>query len=85
MGNFHNTSIGKLFYGKHIPELVKELRRIADSLEKGNKLYENELRSRKRKEKSFREKKDEIKETNRLIDNSDDINYVEDLDSDLDI
>lgn len=68
MTDFHKTGAGQLFYGKHVPELVKELRRIADGLERGNKLFENEMKLKKRKEHSIKEKIEDIKETEKLND-----------------
>lgn len=34
MADFHNTLMGKKFYQNDVPELVKQLTRIADVLEK---------------------------------------------------
>lgn len=31
---FHETSLGKRFYAKDVPDLIKVLERIADALEK---------------------------------------------------
>ena len=32
--NFHNTKMGHEFYNQNIPQLINQLTRIADSLEK---------------------------------------------------
>ncbi len=37
MADFHNTVMGKTFYQHTLPELLKQLTRIADSLEKEKK------------------------------------------------
>jgi hypothetical protein len=37
MADFHNTVMGKRFYEHHIPELIRNLERIADALEVGKK------------------------------------------------
>lgn len=66
MTDFHKTGAGQLFYGKHVPELVKELRRIADNLEKGNKLYEREMKLDKKKKNTLEEKLDDVKETEKI-------------------
>lgn len=34
--NFHNTQMGHNFYLKDVPELIKQLKRIAVALEKNN-------------------------------------------------
>jgi hypothetical protein len=65
MTDFHKTGAGQLFYGKHVPELVKELRRIADNLEKGNKLYEREMKLDKKKN-ALEEKLEDVKETEKI-------------------
>jgi hypothetical protein len=51
MTDFHKTPIGQVFYGKHVPELIKELRRVADSLEKGNKIMLRESKLTKKASK----------------------------------
>lgn len=63
MSNFHKTIMGQVFYSKQVPELIKELRRIADALEKGNSLYTNSIKL---------EKKQFLKEKNK---NSEKINF----------
>ena len=55
--------MGQVFYSKQVPELIKELRRIADALEKGNSLYTNSIKL---------EKKQFLKEKNK---NSEKINF----------
>ena len=74
MTDFHKTPIGQLFYGKHVPELVKELRRVADSLELGNKMMVKESKLTK---KSIREKLD------KKIDNVDELDKLEEKTSNL--
>lgn len=63
MSDFYKTGVGQLFYGKHVPELVQELRRIANNLEKGNKLYEREMKLEKKKRNTIDEKLKDVKET----------------------
>ena len=43
----HETTLGRIFFEKQIPQLIKELSRIANALEKANELKES-----KEKEKS---------------------------------
>ena len=69
MTDFHKTSIGQIFYGKHVPEMVKELRRIADGLEQGNKMLMREAKLTKKATKVDEKIKD-IKELDKLEENS---------------
>ncbi len=71
MNDFHNTPMGRLFYGKNVPELIKELRRIADSLEQGNKTHERELIREKKLKKSSTKKI--IKEASPIVEHVDKI------------
>lgn len=38
----HETSLGRIFFERQIPNLIKELGRIANALEKANELKEKE-------------------------------------------
>lgn len=40
MPAFHETMLGKRFFENQLPKLIKELKRIADALEKQNELKE---------------------------------------------
>ena len=48
MSEFFKTQAGRIYYGKHVPALITELRKIADNLEKNNKLYESSLKIEKK-------------------------------------
>lgn len=54
---FHKSPIGKIFFGKQIPELVKELRHLANELEIANKLADKQHRISLREKKNLRESK----------------------------
>jgi len=49
MNDFIRTQIGKIFLERSIPELNKNLNRIAEALESQNKLNEKKLVLEKRK------------------------------------
>jgi len=66
MTDFHKTGIGQMYYGKHVPEMIKELRRIADSLEKGNKMMMKEAKLTKKAGKVDEDKIKDIKELDKL-------------------
>lgn len=42
MAQFHETIFGKRFFERQLPDLIKQLSRIADALEKQNELKEKE-------------------------------------------
>ena len=42
--NFENTSMGKRFYSKDLPQLVKALNRLSAATEKQNLLTEQQLK-----------------------------------------
>lgn len=65
MTDFHKTGIGQMYYGKHVPELIKELRRIADGLELGNKMMMKEAKLTKKAAK-VEEKIKDVKELDKL-------------------
>lgn len=41
MPQFHETGYGRLFFQSQLPDLIKQLTRIADALEAQNKMKEN--------------------------------------------
>lgn len=41
---FYQTGLGRKFYEVDFPELAKQMKRIADALEKQNQLQEDQLR-----------------------------------------
>lgn len=41
---FHLSSLGKKFYQKDLPDLIKSLNRLADAIEKKNRLEESKNR-----------------------------------------
>lgn len=43
MDEFFKTTMGKRFYEGTMPQIQKELKRIADAMEKANELKEKEL------------------------------------------
>lgn len=43
MPNLHETGFGRRFFENQLPNLIRELGRIADALEKQNKLKEKEI------------------------------------------
>lgn len=40
MAQFHETEYGRRFFGKQLPDLIKQLTRIANALEKQNEKKE---------------------------------------------
>lgn len=36
MPNFHQTGLGRAFFGRQLPELIKGINRLADAVDKGN-------------------------------------------------
>jgi hypothetical protein len=69
MIDFHKTGLGQMFYGKHVPEIIKELRRIADGLEQGNKMMMRESKLTKKAAK-VDEKIKNVKELDKLENNT---------------
>ena len=46
MSEFHRTSMGRKYYESDLPKLTKVLEKIADQLEKSNKLEEKKLQNK---------------------------------------
>jgi hypothetical protein len=46
---FHQTAMGKKFFEHDVPQLVRQLTRIASALEKNNELKAEELAMQKQK------------------------------------
>jgi len=78
MQEFYKTPIGQLFFKKQIPELVFELRRLADEIEKANKLTQKQQIKERRVKRDNRPLKEE-----ELISKLPDNKLNNTLDSDL--